>query len=279
MDWTALGKRMLNFLLFLCIAMAPLKAMAEVLPDAAVLQTRLKSQPQTVKVSEPHLYQGGKQVIRTYRGWPAVKVLDLLLGSNWRSPGVEIEFRALDGYVSRIPAERFLKFEAFLTFEHVGHRRFMVDNLQQNERNVPLGPYYLVWNNVRHPELLAEGGTYWPYQVKQILVSTAFKAALLPPDLPAGLSGAAAIAQKYCLSCHKVNGFGGDKWPGNLALQARKLHPDAFVRWVLEPHAVKPGTAMPGLPVTLPQVERELLAWKLHGYLTQVPITPEAAMK
>jgi hypothetical protein len=192
---------------------------------------------------------------------------------------VEIEFRALDGYVSRIPAERFMKFEAFLTFEHVGHRRFVVENREQNESNVALGPYYLVWNNVRHPELLAEGGTYWPYQVQQILVSTAFKAALLPPGLPADLSGTAALAQKYCLSCHKVNGFGGDKWPGNLALLARQHPRDGFVRWVLEPGVVKPGTTMPGLPAALPLAEREALAQKLYGYLTQVPITQETVAK
>ena len=270
---------MFKFVFFLCIAMTPWLAMAEPLPGPAVLQTKLKSPPQTVQVAEPHLYQNGKQVIRTYKGWPAVKVLDQILGSSWRSPGVEIEFRALDGYVSRIPADRFLKLEAFLTFEHVGHRRFVVDNLEQNERNVPLGPYYLVWNNVRHPELLAEGGTYWPYQVTQILVSTAFKSALLPPGLPADLSGTAAIAQKYCLSCHKVNGFGGDKWPGNLALQARQLQPDTFVRWVIEPGVVKPGTTMPGLPVALPLADRELLARSLHAYLTQVPIVREDGVK
>jgi hypothetical protein len=260
------------FLFF--IAFFSLKSMAELLPDASALQMKLKSQPQTVRVSEPHLFKDGKQFFRNYRGWPATEVFDTLLGSNWRSPGVEIEFRALDGYVSRIPGERFLKFEAFLTFEHVGHQVFTVDNLAQNERNTPLGPYYLVWNNVRHSELLAEGATYWPYQVNQLLVSTAFKTALLPPGSPAGLSGTATIAQKYCLSCHKVNGFGGDKWPGNLALQVRELQLDAFMRWVLDPSVVKPGTTMPGLPSSLPQAERELLARQLYGYLSKVPIIP-----
>jgi hypothetical protein len=265
---------MLKLLIVLGFFLVPLQTMAESLPEASVLQTRLKSPPQTVQVVEPHLSKDDKKVVRTYRGWPATNFLDQILGSTWRSPGVEIEFRALDGYVSRIPAERFLKFEATLTFEHVGQQRFVVDNLEQNQRDVPLGPYYLVWNNIRHPELLAEGATYWPYQVKEVLVSTAFKSALLPPGLPADLAASAALTQKYCLSCHKVNGFGGDKWPGNLALQVRQLQPDSFVRWVLDPSAVKPGTTMPGLPVNLPQVERELLARKLLGYLTQVPIIP-----
>ena len=73
-----------------------------------------------------------------------------------------------------------------------------------------------------------------------------------------------------------VNGVGKTTTIGKLA---RQFQADDFVRWVISPGAVKPGTTMPGLPISLPQVERERLAQLLHGYLTQVPVSPESAVK
>jgi mono/diheme cytochrome c family protein len=201
-------------------------------------------------------------------------VLDRLLGASWRSPGVEVEFRALDGYVSRIPAERFQQHNAWLVFERIGSPVFAVDNPAQNEKNVPLGPYYLVWDNIAHPELLAEGGTYWPYQVAQVLVSQARRGALLPKGIAPGLEESAALAQKYCLACHRVNGWGGDKAPGDLAQIAKALPTADFLRWVLQPSEVKPGTTMPGLPGAMAQADRQAVAQRLHDYLVAVPASP-----
>ena len=48
-----------------------------------------------------------------------------------------------------------------------------MDNLQQRQKDVPLGPYYLVWDNIRDPELVADGGTYLPYQIVDVEVSHA----------------------------------------------------------------------------------------------------------
>lgn len=265
-------RRMLSaFMLAPALALG-VSANALTLPNPQQLQSLLRTTPQTVRVIEPHLSTAGSEVIRSYSGWPAARVLDELLGSSWRTAGVDVEFRALDGYVARIPSERFQMHQAHITFAHVGHSEFTVDNLQQNEKKVPLGPYYLVWENIGQPELIAEGGAYWPYQVQQIQVSQARKDAMLPQGLPPDLVPVAAQAQKHCLSCHQVNGYGGDKWPGNLAQQARSYTQADFVRWVTEPSNVKPGTAMPGLPMAMPIDARRELAHKLYNYLTQVTV-------
>jgi mono/diheme cytochrome c family protein len=107
-----------------------------------------------------------------------------------------------------------------------------------------------------------------------VLVSQARLNALLPAGMAAGYGESAALAQKYCLSCHQVNGYGGDKQPGNLALQARALPEAAFQLWVLRPDEAKPGTAMPGLPDAMPDSERESVARRLYEYLRAVPINP-----
>jgi mono/diheme cytochrome c family protein len=249
-------------------------AAAVTLPDLAAMKAALPAAPERIRVVEPHLSTRDRPVIVEYVGWPAERVMDQWLGPSWRAAGVEVEFRALDGYVSRIPSERFRRYSAFLVFERVGQTSFSVDNRSQNEKNVPLGPYYLVWDNIRSPELVAEGGTYWPYQASQVLVSRARLQALLPGGMAARYADAAALAQKYCLSCHQVNGYGGDKRPGNLAAQVKAMDDATFLRWVLRPGEAKPGTTMPGLPDAMPDRERESVTRLLFDYFTAVPVTP-----
>jgi len=252
-------------------ALWPALSAALGLPDVAALQTMIGVPAAPVQVVEPHLSTRDMATRVQYRGWPAQAVLDRVLGDSWRSAGADVEFRALDGYVSRIPAERFSRFRAYLVYERIGQPDFTVDNLAQNEKNVPLGPYYLVWDNIRDPELLSEGGTYWPYQVAQLLVSRERATALLPPGIAPGFDESAALTQKYCLACHRVNGYGGDKARGDLAQITKALPRADFLRWVLEPSVIKPGTAMPGLPEAMAESDRQAVARRLLDYLVAVP--------
>ena len=232
-------------------------------------------EPQAIAVVEPHLSVAARPVTVVYRGHPAAPLLARLLGADWnRDPQREIEFRALDGFVSRIPVARFAQYRAFLVFARDDGQVFQVDNLAQNEKRVPLGPYYLVWDNVGAPELLAEGGALWPYQVAEIALRPSSQAALLPKGLAPRHRESAALAQKFCLSCHQINGFGGDKMPLNLALRARQIDAPTWQRWLLAPQTLKPGTAMPPLPDTLSGPEREALAAGLYDYLRALPVQP-----
>lgn len=248
------------------------RAAAVELPDPAAMETSLGEAAVLVEVVEPHLSTIDRPVSVQYRGWPAERVLDRWLGQAWRAPGAEIEFRALDGYVSHIPAERFRQYRAYLVFERSGHPTFSVDNRLQNDKNVALGPWYLVWDNIRNPALRGDSGTFWPYQVKKLWLSTARLDALLPAGIAARHADTAGLAQKYCLSCHQVNGYGGDKWPINLAERVKSLSRPVFLQWVLRPDLAKPGTGMPGLPDMMPTDQRAALADKLYDYLMAVPV-------
>jgi mono/diheme cytochrome c family protein len=272
--WLAAGKAVAALVATWTFAAWPLSTGALPVPDVQGMTTAMPVPATTVTVVEPHLSTRDHRVQVRYRGWPAVAVLDQLLGPAWRASGVEVEFRALDGYVSRIPNERFLRYGAWLVYQRIGHADFALDNLQQNEKNVRLGPYYLVWDNVGHPELLPEGASYWPYQVAEIQVSRARTDALLPAGIARGFEASAALAQKYCLSCHRINGYGGDKALGNLAQVARAMTAAEFLRWVLQPGQVKPGTAMPGLPDSMAESDRRTAARRLYEYLVAVPLLP-----
>ena len=247
---------------------------AEQLPSAQDLQKLIGAAPRTIVVYEPHLSVGDKNVAVEYIGYRAVEVMEAVFGQGWRETADTIEFRALDGYVSRIDTRRLQSDKAFVVFARKDGSGFTVDNIAQNEKNVPLGPYYLVWDNISDSELLAEGASNWPYQVSQINLVNLSDDALLPSGLDARHHHGAELAKKHCLSCHKINGYGGEKFLGDLAEIAKEFDEAAFLSWVLVPSSVKEGTTMPALSQRLPEAERRRIAKALYDYLTNISVVP-----
>ena len=139
---------------------------------------------------------------------------------------------------------------------------------------MPLGPYYLVWDNIGNSALLAEGAGNWPYQVAEVNLVTLSDAALLPQGLDARFHEGAALAKTHCLSCHKVNGYGGEKSKGNLAKITKDYAELRFVRLVLTPRSVLSKTTMPPLSDGLAEPERERIAKALFDYLAALPVLP-----
>lgn len=242
------------------------------LPPPRSLEVALGTAPATVEVVEPHLALDNTLPRVRYVGWPIERVLDQLLGQGWSQRDGEIEFRALDGYVSRVPVERFRRYRAFLVHARADGAAFTVDVAAQNEKNVPLGPYYLVWDNVTDEALRADGASLWPYQVAAINSVADILAALLPGDLAGRFEQEARLVIRHCLTCHKLNGQGGEKHPIDLAERVRDMPPDEFERWVLDPNGVRPGTTMPAFQANRSQSERIEGARSLYRYLRAMPV-------
>ena len=220
-----------------------------------------------ITVIEPHRSSPLKPVDVTYNGYPAVAVLDSLLGTQWRSSEALIGFEAKDGYLSMIPAAQFLRYPAYLVYARADGDDFSVETPPLNNR-VQLGPWYLVWDNLLHAGLQADGATYWPYQVEKIgLVSAPSKAKLFPAMLPERYREGAMLTEKYCLSCHQVNGVGGRKLPIDLGQWAATQSFARFATWVLDPSGKNPLTKMPALASERPASERQLMARQIYGYL------------
>jgi hypothetical protein len=243
-----------------------LRAEAEPLPEPAQLQLAL-GEPASISVFEPNLALGDAHTAVEYMAYPATRVFNLVFGEDWRDWVAAIEFRALDGYVSRVERERFDRYPAYLAFARADGTEFAVDVPGQNQTDVPLGPYYLVWDNRQHPELLIEGGRYWPYQVDSLEPFHGFGEVLTPATLAPRLLEGARLAQSHCLSCHQIRGVGGMMFPIDLSQVVSTYEPDAFSRWLLEPAAVKPGTHMPPLAPRVDQSERERMAEAIYDYL------------
>ncbi len=82
---------------------------------------------------------------------------------------------------------------------------------------------------------------------------------------PASSAAAASRPQVFnqiCVACHALGGSGGAVGPA-LDRVGDRLQADYLERWLRDPPSVKPGTLMPRLPLTDPQV-RELVAFLSH---------------
>lgn len=226
--------------------------------------------PVAITVIEPHESQPLKPVEITYKGYPAVPVLDQLLGVGWRTSNALVSFEAKDGYLSMIPASRLTQYPAYFVYANARGDDFSVETPPLNQR-VPLGPWYLVWDNVLNSDLRADGATYWPYQVTRVgLVDQARLARLMPPMLPERYKEGAQLTLKYCLSCHRVNGVGGSKLPIDLGQWAAGQSFAQMATWVLDPAAKNPLTGMPPLAPERPAAERQRMARQIYGYLRAV---------
>lgn len=226
--------------------------------------------PGAITVIEPHLSKPFKPVEVTYKGYPVVPLLDQLLGERWRAADALVGFEAADGYLSMIPAQQLLRYPAYLVYANAQGADFSVET-QPLDRRVPLGPWYLVWDNVAHPELRQDGATYWPYQVERVgLIDRARLVKLMPAMLPARYREGAQLTMKYCLACHQVNGVGGRKLPLDLAQWTAGQSFAALATWVLDPAAKNPMTGMPALAVERPAAERQRMARQIYGYLRAV---------
>lgn len=269
--WTAplLGSRALGLIPLLAPAVHP-----ATLPPVGELEAWMGFPARVVSVYEPHLVAADGDVEVGYVGYRAIDVIARLLGEDWRSRAATVEFSAIDGYVALVDAARFDGESAFVVFARADGAPFTVDNVAQNETDVPLGPYYLVWDNVSNPALRAEGARYWPYQVTDVSLVTAPDAALLPTGLDPRFHEGAELARTHCLSCHEINGVGGSKFGGNLAGVVKGYPEGRFLQLLLTPAVERPGATMPGLPEELPEPERRRIADAVFEYLVNLPVLP-----
>ena len=61
------------------------------------------------------------------------------------------------------------------------------------------------------------------------------------------------VFNQICVACHSLGGRGGTVGPA-LDRVGERLSAEHLDRWLHDPQAVKPGTAMPRLPLTDPQI-------------------------
>jgi mono/diheme cytochrome c family protein len=205
----------------------------------------------TITVWEPH---EDKNV--TYEGFAIGKLFAAVYGDTWKEID-EVLFTCVDGYQPVLPMDRFTRQAGYLVYRRQDQAVFNVQNRFQNEEDVPLGPYYLVWDNLKSDELRADGANGWPYQVVGIdLVNFVDRFPRLSPpeDASAQAKKGFVAFRENCMACHTVNGEGGDKAPElNYPVSVTEYVPDAWLRkWIMDPRTIRYNATMPAF-ATHPQ--------------------------
>lgn len=216
-----------------------------------------------VLVWEPH---EEKEV--SYQGVESQILFDRIFGQEWRKED-EILFTCTDGYQPSIPVADFLKNRSWFVFGKTDKSPFEVVNNLQNKERVPLGPLYLVWDNLKNEELRQQGGNGWPYQIvkMQPIQFSARYPRLAPPEKEGSRVRSGFLAfRKYCFDCHKVNGEGGDKGPElNYPVSVVEYwKPKWLEQWLLDPTSIRSATPMPALPTALKrraETARDILSY------------------
>ena len=65
---------------------------------------------------------------------------------------------------------------------------------------------------------------------------------------PRKLEGAPDLVKQVCIGCHKIGGQGANVGPALDGVSSR-FDDDYLRQWISDPQAIKPGTAMPKLPM------------------------------
>lgn len=250
----------------------------ELLPPADLI-AKYQLTSESIQVVEPHESTPGKPKFVRYKAIPIDVLLTGLFGQSWRSNDSRILFLAKDGYRTVVSKAKLDKFRAYLAFERNDGKAFVVDNIAQGEKKVNLAPYYLVWDNKDSPELLRQSSYGWPYQVARIELQTAVDNLVLHPGNGKGFSQEIQETEDYCLTCHAINGVGGQKYPTDLVQAACQMDEQTLKKWIDKPDSIKPGTTMPALTMTLPKQERQATIGRIVAYLNAMRNEPDFSCK
>ncbi|HET7061133.1 MAG TPA: cytochrome c [Nitrosospira sp.] len=224
--------------------------------------------PVPLKVFEAH-----EKEERVYRAIPARPVFERIFGKNWEK-AQQIVFTSIDGYQPSVPVEKFLAHNAYLALAHDDGSPFIMLNKLQNNEKVPLGPLYLIWDNIGSKALLESGASDMPYQIKTIEIKSEDPFAGLAP--PKGSSKQVLRGfdhfRKYCVSCHTINGEGGGKAPElNYPVSVSEyIKPEYLKRWIEQPQTIRYNTMMPALGHEVPN--RDKVADEIIAYLKMMSI-------
>jgi cytochrome c2 len=232
------------------------------------------AQPALVRVHEPY-----EEKPAEFEGLSFAEILDAVYGERWRS-AEEILFTCSDGYQPTMPVERVLGHRAWLAFRRADRPDFSIDKFESGaRRRVEVGPFYLVWDNLKDAVVRMDGDYGWPYQlvgIDFIRVEDRFPRMVPPSPANAEVERGFTAFRMYCSRCHAMNGDGGRIGQDlNKPLNPIEYRERAWLeKWIDDPTQLNPDTRMPRVSPALK--DRARVISDIIAYLAVMPATRAA---
>jgi cytochrome c2 len=167
-----------------------------------------------------------------------------------------IIFECIDGYKPEMPLELFLKAQPYLAFKDIdAPKGSNWEKIVKNGNEMNADPFYLVYTS---SESTTNQEYKWPYNViKFQLVSKNINNTLEPKDDKKAQKGF-ALYQKYCITCHAINGIGGEmgpelNYPKNVTEYWKETE---LVDYIVDPASFRHKVKMPTLGITKQQSQQ-----------------------
>ncbi|PKB18119.1 cytochrome c family protein [Flavobacterium sp. 5] len=164
-----------------------------------------------------------------------------------------IIFECIDGYKPEMPLELFLQAKPYLAFKDAdAPKDSNWERIIKNGNEMNADPFYLVYTS----SIATTNQEYkWPYNViKFQLVSKNINNALEPKNDEKATKGF-VLYQKYCITCHAINGIGGEmgpelNYPKNVTEYWKETE---LVDYIVNPASFRHKVKMPTLGITKQQ--------------------------
>lgn len=196
-----------------------------------------------------------------YRGFPLEALFYAVYKEKWRRSDNEVIFNFLNGTKAALPGAKIIKYASYLAFERKGSPAFAVLDERNGAKVVDVGPFYLIWDNFREPNLKDIGSKDWHRNIVSIELLNFLDRypKMAPPKnaSPAVKEGFAAF-RKYCVLCHTINGDGGVRGTDlNYPINVTEYLSDSWLRkWMLNPKGIRFNSAMLPIDKRDPKAER-----------------------
>lgn len=221
-----------------------------------VEELALAIEPRRIEVFEPY-----EQAEVVFTAFPIERVFDEAYGPSWRDHEAVL-FTCRDGYQPTIPVARILNKQGFIAIDRPGDVGFTILKYEEGTtRRVPLGPFYVIWENLEDAHTQSEGDYGWPYQVEAVAL-VSFRSRFGDMTPPKGASATTLAGFQgfvvHCSKCHKINGHGGEIGPElNYPANPTEYMTDAWLRkWIDDPTSMRLAPRMPPLNPDLPDRAR-----------------------
>ncbi len=186
--------------------------------------------------------------IETFYGFS----MDNIIHSFWsdvKEANNFVQIECHDGYVAYIEARKFRTNKSYIAYKIKGSSSFVtIDGYQK--KIVELGKFYLVWKESYKKGADTRRRHHWPWAIKSIKIINELPNSIKPlktADVDTNWGYLNFV--KQCLTCHQINGFGGEIGPDLMISENWKKQNDKWImKYISDPQSINKDSKMPRFP-------------------------------